>query len=657
MNPNDIVGTPREYDIWLAPDWSGFKEWKDGSGAPKSGWTRVSVRETLYANGRKVTEVLDENRQPITTRNLEETIDKDQEKRFNEAQDNAKPPGGITEKNVNGQVFRWNPQTRAYDIPTGQAPAPNATSGKPQGSTTQTEGTPLPGGGFDNERPLMVTRGPDGKVIESRELTPSEMTEWRNNRERSRNPGGKTDAEVRADADRNKPGAPTLKPDGKGGTIAVQQMPDGSIKTTPLPDVPSDKPSPERVTVNGVVYERGADGTYKPAAGIPAPTRGGKLPPGVKPPQFTRGNVANELTRFNQELDAAVSRGEISKEDATGFYTAYHQSAQTFLQEQNNSDSQDATASGQQLTQRSQNMTQAGNRLNWANSAFQNAANADQQMLLGAAGTGRSALVPLLTLQAGLANATGGFRNQPEVEVRRYPASIQPVAAATNTAATATGAKPGTIFTPKPPVSPAQAAAIAAQGRATAAGGAPTAGEPGGPPLAPGPVYGDPPPGSIVPPGTPLPTLPPQAQGPYPSVNPVTGEPTGIVAPAATPAPSSVGPSVNPDGTPNYGDPNMTVLPQPGQQTAGPSTGPTPVDMPGDPGAGYNPSNASQSGPIDPYTGLPRQSNMLPKSIQPAMPNMQGPDINAITQQMLADGADPMDVMEIRRRYARGAAA
>lgn len=554
----------------------------------------------------------------------------------------------------------------------------NPTTGqKPQGSTTQTEGTPLPGGGFDNERPLMVTRGPDGKVIESRELTDPEARKWREDRERARN-GGKTDAEMRADADRNKPGAPTLKPDGKGGTIAVQTMPDGSIKTTPLPGVPSDKPTPDRVTVEGVVYERGADGTYKPAAGIPAPTKGGKLPLGVKPPVFTRGNVGAELTRFNQELDQAVGRGEISKEDATGFYTTYHQAAQTFLSEQNNSDSQDATASGQQLTQRSQNMTQAGNRLNWANSAFQNAANADQQMLLGAGTTGKSALVPLLTLQAGLANAAGGLRDQPEVEVRRYPASIQPVAAATNAAAPAAGGKPAPLIKPNQPVSAAQASAVAAQARARDAGGVPTPGEPGGPPLAtptnapstPRIAFRNVKTGAVkemtpmeldaqpdVADWTPVAgntspeALPPQAQGPMPSVNPVTGEPTGLGTP-----PAGVSPSVKPDGTPDFGSPDMVILPgaAPKPPASSAPAGPTPVDMPGDPGTSYNPSNASQTGPIDPYTGLPRQSSMLPRSIQPAMPSVPGaPDIDSIAEQMLADGADPMDVMEIRRRWSR----
>lgn len=676
MDPNSVVGLPREYDVWLAPDWSDWDEKKSKG----SGWTRVRVRETLYANGRRVTEVLGAGEKPLGP--LEETIDTAQEKRFKDAEAAATRQQDQAERRVKRTYTGTDPNTgrpatvTEYEdggVKYDEIKPPAASGTKEWRTEGRTDGRPGPiMAAYVNGQRTGETREPDGK----------ELKDWNEAQQRSQNPGGKTDDEMRADADRNKPGPATLKPDGKGGTIAVQTMPDGSIKTTPLPGVPSDKPTPDRVTVEGVVYERGADGTYKPAAGIPAPTKGGKLPPGVKPPQFSRGNVATELTRFNQELDAAVSRGEISKEDATGFYTTYHQAAQTFLSEQNNSDNQDATASGQQLTQRSQNMTQAGNRLNWANSTFQNAANADQQMLLGAAGTGRSALVPLLTLQAGLANAAGGLRDQPEVEVRRYPASIQPVAAATNAAAPAAAGKPAPFIKPNQPVSAAQASAVAAQARARDAGGVPTPGEPGGPPLAtptnapstPRIAFRNVKTGAVkemtpmeldaqpdVADWTPVAgntspeALPPQAQGPMPSVNPVTGEPTGLGTP-----PAGVSPSVKPDGTPDFGSPDMVILPgaAPKPPASSAPAGPTPVDMPGDPGTSYNPSNASQTGPIDPYTGLPRQSSMLPRSIQPAMPSVPGaPDIDSIAEQMLADGADPMDVMEIRRRWSRGAAA
>src|SRR4030095_9587737 len=64
----------------------------------------------------------------------------------------------------------------------------------------QIEGTPDPNapGGFDNERPRKVTRGANGEEVKVEPLSAAEMKDWRESRERSRNPGGLTDADVAA---------------------------------------------------------------------------------------------------------------------------------------------------------------------------------------------------------------------------------------------------------------------------------------------------------------------------------------------------------------------------------------------------------------------------------------------------------------------------
>jgi hypothetical protein len=190
-------------------------------------------------------------------------------------------PHQVTGKDENGQDI-WSPVQTA----TGPAQA-GASAATPKPTKIAVEGTPDPSkpGGFDNERPVMASYWPDGRVTYE-PLTPAERKDWDEQRQQSRNPGGKTDAQLAADAKAaddkarqqaadaravaaaNKPGAPTLKPDGKGGTIAIQVMPDGTIKETPLPGVPSEA---TRVTVEGVVYEKGPDGKFAPAAGIPLP--------------------------------------------------------------------------------------------------------------------------------------------------------------------------------------------------------------------------------------------------------------------------------------------------------------------------------------------------------------------------------------------------
>lgn len=112
---------------------------------------------------------------------------------------------------------------------------------------TRIEGTPDPSkpDGFDNERPVMVTRDASDKVIESRELTPAEMKEWRENRERSRNPGGKTDAELRAEGEEktsqdpvnNRPGWVQITRIKGGNKTVTFRGPDGKeVDTLPSED-------------------------------------------------------------------------------------------------------------------------------------------------------------------------------------------------------------------------------------------------------------------------------------------------------------------------------------------------------------------------------------------------------------------------------------
>jgi len=60
----------------------------------------------------------------------------------------------------------------AQDEPPAPKPATTTTAAaKPVGTTTNIEGTPLPGGGFDNERPVMVTREPGDDILMTQTIT------------------------------------------------------------------------------------------------------------------------------------------------------------------------------------------------------------------------------------------------------------------------------------------------------------------------------------------------------------------------------------------------------------------------------------------------------------------------------------------------------
>jgi len=151
--------------------------------------------------------------------------------------------------------------TRPQEIVGRELPKPKEQSGKPSGSTTTFEGTPDPSkpGGFDNERPRKVTRGPNGELISADPLSPTEMDEWRESRERSRNPGGKTDKELRDEAaaaarnaDANQPqpiSAPPTQP------YIVERLPDGQIRTTKNPNYQGEAPKP-----GASIQTRGGDG-------------------------------------------------------------------------------------------------------------------------------------------------------------------------------------------------------------------------------------------------------------------------------------------------------------------------------------------------------------------------------------------------------------
>jgi hypothetical protein len=349
VNADEVVGTPREYEVWLAPDWSDYNEKQKKA----STWTRVSVRETLYADGRRITQVLDENRAPITTRALAEDRDAAQEKRFKDAQTTASRETAQAERKETRTYTGTDPQTgRPATVTEYESGPPKYDEIKPAGAAGakewRTEGTPDGQGGFDNSRPIMAAYVNGQRTGETRAANAKELEDWNLAGQMTRNPGGKTDAQLAADAKAtddkarqqaadaravaaaNKPGAPTLKPDGKGGTIAIQVMPDGTIKETPLPGVPSEA---TRVTVEGVVYEKGPDGKFAPAAGIPLPGASAKniepfVPDPSQPDLGLGAWAAAQRARIGQPSEA----GGITQSEYDQAVKAGHDQATVYIQ-------------------------------------------------------------------------------------------------------------------------------------------------------------------------------------------------------------------------------------------------------------------------------------------------------------------------------------
>lgn len=421
----------------------------------------------------------------------------------------------------------------------GSAQQANPATQKPTGGHEGPEGTPTgqkDANGqdvYDNTRPRWVIRDAKNQEVYARPLNAQEREQW----EKDKN-GGKTDAEiaaqtteprksrvnpsdpkriqefdpttgrwvdagvnaagVQAEADRNKPGAPTLKPDGKGGTIAVQTMPDGSIKTTALPGVPSDRPQPERVTVGGQVYERDPNtGTYAPARGLPSE---GEATAGGPPiPNFVAKGAAQALIDYHTALANDSTKTPPQREK---YFQEAHQVAQLAVQ-------QAATEQNERESQRNTEYNVAHSKLTYAQTGMGQALDFVSKLngtLPIGSDLGGQAFAALLGLQM-LQMATTGINNLPRFSAADLttPQGVQAARSAVTPALQAATAPPAA------PSAPTAPNAIGAGG----IGGVPPAGRgdpvqtapaplPPAKPYAPGPldnVPAPPAPSVIEPPG------------------------------------------------------------------------------------------------------------------------------------------------------------
>jgi hypothetical protein len=112
LDPNEVVGTPTEREIWLAPDWSKRGNTQQAAGP---GSTKVTVRTVTYRNGRQVTYVLDENHEPVKNENgyapgLTETVDPDVKRAWDQTQ--AQAARGDQEGDIRGP--QTNPTREVY---------------------------------------------------------------------------------------------------------------------------------------------------------------------------------------------------------------------------------------------------------------------------------------------------------------------------------------------------------------------------------------------------------------------------------------------------------------------------------------------------------------------------------------------------------------
>lgn len=290
---------------------------------------------------------------------------------------------------------------------------------KPVTSSTDqdwhTEGTPDGQGGYDNSRPIMV-RTVNGQRQE-RQLTGDELKDWNEAQQRSRNPGGKSDAEIKADEDKAAATARQARIDEQNAATraaearraeAAEGRAAAQANRIPNPDVP------------GGFLERGPDGTWRPIKTEGVTT--GALPEGAPRPSGILGDAAKDLEAFDAWLEPQVRAGKITAADADKKREARRKYWQTAYEEQQGIVNAQSTAQGQAITQRGQTLSDIGNRRSSATS-IANQASSDFMPLadkLGSAPGGGAALMN--AIREARFNAqdfvtmAGGNRNVDEIQ-------------------------------------------------------------------------------------------------------------------------------------------------------------------------------------------------------------------------------------------------
>ena len=261
------------------------------------------------------------------------------------------------------------------------AAAASAATQKPPGGSETIEGTPDASkpGGFDNERPRWVTRDRNGTQIWTRPLEADEEKRWRDDRERSRNQGGKTDADIKAEqaAAETRAARPGTKissrtavKDGKTVTVETWRLPDGTTEER-IDEKPAEIPKEE------ILHGRGPNGEdvrvirdpsngrvvrYEPIEGGKAPEQ--PDPTGAPTPSFTVGDAAKDLQAYGQWLYQQIGTGpgKITVARADALWEQRRKLWDVALTEQQGIVNTQSSEANRQTTQRGQTLQDLGNR-------------------------------------------------------------------------------------------------------------------------------------------------------------------------------------------------------------------------------------------------------------------------------------------------------
>lgn len=608
MNPDEIVkpGTPQT--AWITPD--GKFITTDPDAAKANGAThQVTATNVVFADGRKQWIVFtsddrtmapgtyspagpqmgfDENQRRIWQQG------QNQQQRGDQEGDTRGPQNGPNREVYRGG--RWIVEPNPLYQPS------QGSTQKPPGGREGTEGTPDPNapGGVDNERPRWVVRDANGNEVWARPLTDAEAKQWREDRERSRNPGRKTDQQIadeqrQAQQDRvGKPTGNTRTRSANGTTVKETEylLPDGrtewrsQTETTQPDQVGKPTGNTRTRTANGqtvkeveYVLPDGKREWRSQSESTPnPPASADDYTPDITKPQMG-------LSEYRQKLAQLRASGAITEEQ---YITRAQRAYEAAVAEAKRLDtlvSAQQAAAQDLITQRGQDQQASVSRLGQANQATATALSESRQFAgqmtpEGVAAAGGPILPAIMALQDARGQAWGGFHTPPTVTTGQFPAWNQ--MAGMGIGATAPGgAAPPSAPTPPNAIGLGNVGAVQAPG-----------------------------------------ALPAPLLGPQP-----------VTAPVAPPAAAAA-------GAPAVAAPAMAA--------------PAPVP---DAGAPYNPAQASpltvpQNTPVNPAPGQPGHDPTRPIGMAPPQTLMAFASMDPLLGPLLAANDDP-DYAEALMTVAR----
>lgn len=447
QDPNGIfsLDTTGAIEAWVKDgDWS--QVYLSAGDARKAGANnKVRLGTAITNDGRKFDVIIGADGKPISEVGDSKGQDDDRARAWAQTAPKPLPPGAQPTRNTNGRVMGYNPQTGLYDIDQGEVPVTSTTK------EWRSEGTPDGQGGFDNSRPIMAAYVNGRRTGETRAPTADELKDWNEAGQRSRNPGGQSDAEVAAQQEKdrqaqrqteanqraNEAAARSARTEERNAETAASnaRRAEAQEARAGRAEDRAEAAANRHQMPDGSWLERGSDGVWRPMR--TEGTGDDPLPASIPPYQPNFEDPARDfgIGARRAQLQAAVSAGTITPAQAAAEIKANREQAQVAATNRGiDVRIQEGNRAAEQ-TERGRLTTEAGQRANLASSLFGGASRnaAAAKILPGSGGAVADAFLAEIGLGQHTAQSMGGMNYPGQWNPNAYPLLQPPGAPAAST--------------------------------------------------------------------------------------------------------------------------------------------------------------------------------------------------------------------------------